>query len=143
LKVWDLKTGRTLHTLEGHSESVDGVAVSADGRRAVSASADHTLKVWDLESGRALRTLEGHFDKVPGVGVSADGLRVVSASWDRTLRVWDLETGMCVATFTCDALARCCAFAGSLKIVAGDEAGRVHFLSLEMPHGSRATGTTS
>ena len=41
---------------------VTGVAVSPDGRRAVSASDDKTLKVWDLESGRELRTLEGHSD---------------------------------------------------------------------------------
>ena len=51
-----------LRTLEGHSESVRGVAVTPDGRRAVSASEDQTLKVWDLESGRELRTLEGHSD---------------------------------------------------------------------------------
>jgi hypothetical protein len=31
-----------------------GAAVTADGRRAVSASRDHTLKVWDLEAGAAL-----------------------------------------------------------------------------------------
>jgi DNA invertase Pin-like site-specific DNA recombinase len=31
--------------------------VTADGRRAVSASWDNTLKVWDLENGREVRTL--------------------------------------------------------------------------------------
>jgi WD40 repeat protein len=35
----------------GHSDVVWGVAVSPDGRRAVSASSDSTLKVWNLESG--------------------------------------------------------------------------------------------
>ena len=39
---------------------VNGVAVSPDGRRAVSASSDNTLKVWDLETGEELRTLAGH-----------------------------------------------------------------------------------
>ena len=47
------------------------MAVSADGRRAVSASYDKTLKVWELESGRELRTLEGHSGAVNGVAVSA------------------------------------------------------------------------
>ena len=48
-----------VRTLEGHSAAVSGVAVTPDGKRAVSASDDNTLKVWDLETGRALRTLEG------------------------------------------------------------------------------------
>ena len=47
--------GRELRTLSGHSERVRDVALSEDGRRAVSASDDKTLKVWDLESGRELR----------------------------------------------------------------------------------------
>ncbi len=53
-------TGRELPTLQGHSGAVNGVALSGDGRRAVSASDDKTLKVWDVESGRELRTLTGH-----------------------------------------------------------------------------------
>ena len=36
---------------------VNAVAVTADGRRAVSASWDHTLKVWDLATGAELHTL--------------------------------------------------------------------------------------
>ena len=82
-----------IRTLAGHSASVYGVAVTADGRRAVSASGDNTLKVWDLESGQELRTLAGHSDPVYGVAVTADGRRAVSASGDNTLKVWDLESG--------------------------------------------------
>ena len=87
-----------LRTLEGHSDCVYGVAVTPDGKRAVSASQDHTLKVWDLETGRALRTLEGHSAAVRGVAVTPDGKRAVSASGDKTLKVWDLETGRALRT---------------------------------------------
>jgi hypothetical protein len=87
-----------LRTLEGHSDTVLGVAVTADGKRAVSGSRDHTLKVWDLDSGRALRTLEGHSRYVLGVAVTADGKRAVSASGDNTLKVWELDSGRALRT---------------------------------------------
>ena len=80
LKVWDVESGRELRTLEGHTDLVSGVALSGDGRRAVSASSDGTLKVWEVESGRELRTLEGHTRMCLGRGVewgrAAGGLRV-------------------------------------------------------------------
>jgi len=87
-----------LRTLEGHSRSVSGVAVTADGKRAVSASRDKTLKVWDVDSGVALRTLEGHSDRVNDVAVTADGKWAVSASRDNTLKVWDLDSGVALHT---------------------------------------------
>jgi len=96
----------------------------------VSASEDNTLKVWDLETGRELRTLKGHSQSVSGVAVAPDGRRVVSASRDNTLKLWDLESGLVIATFTCDAAVHC-VFVGVETITAGDEAGRVHFLSLQ------------
>ena len=81
-----------IRTLKGHSDDVRGVALSGDGRRAVSASTDETLKVWDVESGRELRTLEGHTDIVYSVALSGDGRFAVSASGDETLKVWDVES---------------------------------------------------
>ena len=42
---WELETGRALRTLQGHAGQVNAVAVTPDGRYAVSASAHQTLKV--------------------------------------------------------------------------------------------------
>jgi WD40 repeat protein len=91
----DSPAGEFVRTLTGHSEAVTAVAVSADGRLAVSASHyyDETLKVWELDSGRELRTLKGHSGPVTGVAVSADGRLAVSASWDKTVKVWELDSG--------------------------------------------------
>jgi WD40 repeat protein len=69
-----------VRTLEGHTEWVNSVAVTPDGRFAVSASEDKTLKVWDLGTGQAVRTLEGHTSSVLGVTVTPDGRFAVSAS---------------------------------------------------------------
>jgi WD40 repeat protein len=90
--------GPLVRILEGHSDRVNGVALTPDGRLAVSASGDDTLRVWDLESGQSLCTLEGHSKKVNGVAITPDGRRAVSAADDCTLRVWDLESGQNLCT---------------------------------------------
>jgi len=130
--------GALLRTLTGHTAGVRAVAVTPDGRRAVSASDDQTLKVWDLESGVELRTLTGHTAGVMAVAVTPDGRRAVSASSDQTLKVWDLESGAVIATFSGDGPLDACATApdggcseDTLTIVTGGASGRVHFLRLE------------
>ncbi|WP_437718588.1 AAA family ATPase [Sorangium sp. So ce448] len=85
-------------TLHGHSASVNACALSPDGQRIVSASADSTLKVWDLATGKLLSTIEGHSGGVNACAVSPDGLRIVSASADSTLKVWNLATGKLLST---------------------------------------------
>ena len=71
--------------------AVNAVALSADGKRAVSGSVDNTLRVWDLDGQAPPRVLEGHTGWVKAVALSADGKRAVSGSGDKTLRVWDLD----------------------------------------------------
>src|SRR6185503_16582347 len=84
--------------LEGHTAWVTSVAVTVDGRHAVSASDDRTLKVWDMSTGQMVRTLEGHTARVNGVAVTADGCQAVSASSDWPLKVWNLSRGQAVCT---------------------------------------------
>jgi WD40 repeat protein len=84
--------GTTTHP-QGHSNSVNAVAVTADGKRVISGSSDNTLKVWDLRTGKEEFTLKGHSDWVNAVAVTADGKRAISGSSDNTLKVWDLTTG--------------------------------------------------
>ncbi len=81
-----------LKTLNGHQLAVTAVAMTPDGRRAVSGSTDLSVRVWDLETGRCL-VLKGHTDDVTAVAMTPDGRRVVSGSRDKTLRIWDIESG--------------------------------------------------
>ena len=108
------------------------MAVTPDGRRAVSASTDRTLRVWDLETGESLRTLGGLLRRVLSVAVTPDGRRVVSASRDQAIRVWDLKTGKLVASLSVDHSVEAVAITpGGAVIIVGDEGGIVHFLRLE------------
>ena len=116
--------GRAIRTLQGHSQSVTAVAVTPDGQRAVSGSADQTLKVWDLAAGRELRTLEGHSRSVTEVAMTPNGQCAVSGSADQTLKVWDLASGAIVTQFTADAPLHAVAITPDRRmIIAGDSQG--------------------
>ncbi len=92
--------GPLLRTLTGHSSEVNAVAITPDGKQAVSASYDNTLKLWDLATGSELATLSGHSSLVLAVAITPDGKQAVSASWNNTLKLWDLATGSELATLT-------------------------------------------
>ncbi len=124
--------GPLIRTLSGHGDSVRAVAGTPDGRRAISASGDHTCKVWDLAGGEDLHTLSGHGDSVRAVAVTPGGRRAISASGDHTCKVWDLVSGEEVATFTGESSILCCAVSPDGRtIVIGEQSGRVHFFRLE------------
>jgi len=130
VRVCDLVTGQT-RTLEGHGGYVRAVAVTSDGRTAISGSNDYTVRVWDLATGQT-RTLEGHGSEVHAVAVTPDGRTAVSSSDDCTVRVWDLATGKTRAMFHGDnAVISCAVSADGRILAAGDKSGQVHFLRLE------------
>jgi WD40 repeat protein len=85
-----LSRGRLLATLEGHTSSVEGVALSVEARMMASGGADGSVRLWDVPSGRPLANLAAHTGPVSCVALSAEGLLWASGSEDGKVRVWSL-----------------------------------------------------
>lgn len=86
-------------TFEGHTNSVEAVAVSNDGKQILSGSYDNTVKLWNIENGDTIHTFQGHSEFVMSVAFSVKNDIVLSASADNTLKRWDIETGEVIDTF--------------------------------------------
>jgi len=111
LKLWNLKTGKLLFNLTGHTEKVSGlstdgkvkdvavahsgsiwaVKITPDGKRALSGSNDRTLKFWNLENGECLKTFKNRAI-VKGLDITPNGRKAVTVS-GKSINVWDLEKG--------------------------------------------------
>ncbi len=89
----EVKISEKTFIAEGHQGWIRAVAVTPNGKYAVSGSDDCTIRIWSLETGKLVRTLEGHNNWVRAVAVMPNNKYVVSGSYDHTIRVWNLETG--------------------------------------------------
>jgi WD40 repeat protein/tRNA A-37 threonylcarbamoyl transferase component Bud32 len=102
-RLWEVKTGKLLATMHGHTNQVTRLVFSPDGKRMLTASMDRSVRVWDAspeQAGRdseALLVLRGHTGWVEHAAFSPDGRRIVSSSHDRTMRYWDAKTGELLA----------------------------------------------
>ena len=93
IRLWNWKTGKLIHTFQGHLDTVWSVAFSSDGETLVSCSADCTIKLWDINTRTLQRELRGHSGSVNTVAIAPDNQTLVSGSKDGTLKIWKLATG--------------------------------------------------
>ncbi len=73
--------------MRGHGGPVRALAVSPDGRVAISGSFDSSAILWDIEQGLAVSVLRGHDSSVNAGGGAPDG-RFVTAGEDGRVLVW-------------------------------------------------------
>lgn len=95
--VWRLSPdGTDPLRLRGHERGADALALTPDGRRAVTASRDATLRIWDLEHGTCTGVVA---DDAPftRVAVSGDGTLVVAADWLNRLSLYGPRSGRLLA----------------------------------------------
>jgi WD40 repeat protein len=103
LRLIDLDSGQVVRNFgasgDGHKSGVPAIAISPDGRYALSGSGDDTLILWDIASGTAVRTYAGHTGTVSAVAFSPDGNTFASAAADGGGIVWNTQTGEQLHTF--------------------------------------------
>ena len=102
-KIWDIRTGKELHSLYGHTDDVTSAKFSSDGKRIITISNDNTIRIWNVASGNLLQTLEGDADRVAFSEQSPDGKYFLiihrSTNTKRSkVDIWDVASGKLLHT---------------------------------------------
>ncbi|MFN8739750.1 MAG: c-type cytochrome domain-containing protein [Pirellula sp.] len=92
INVYEVSTGKLVHTLKKHTDWVTFVSWSPDGLLLTSGDRFGSILVWEAESGKVFTNLRNHVGSVTGLVWSCDGDELFSTGWDGTLRRWDLHT---------------------------------------------------
>jgi WD40 repeat protein len=93
VKIWDLKTGKELHSFTEHKRPVRDLAFSSDSQHLVSTSDDCSLILWDVEKGELLKRIEVGRHNVHKLAFIGDSNRVLARDTMVQIRIWDLSTG--------------------------------------------------
>ena len=108
VRLWDVATGQSVTTFEGHTSLVNSVAFSPDGTILASGGSDGLVKLWNISTGENIVTRQstsdyvGFSDHCP-MAFSPDGMKIASEVISRVKRpmteVWDISTGRRLAFF--------------------------------------------
>ena len=89
IRLFDVRTGRILGEVDGHSRNVEDLVFVSHGILA-SAGWDCKIRLWDTQNLREIRCLSGPEDIVRCVAVSPDGQQLAAGSADRALYLWSM-----------------------------------------------------
>ena len=97
-KLWDVNSGKEIHTLLGHTAEIVSLNFNTDGRQVITGSFDHTIKLWDVGTGKCIHTLSGHHGEISSTQFNFSSELCISGSIDRTCKIWNVKTGQCLQT---------------------------------------------
>jgi WD40 repeat protein len=98
IDLWEMPSGNCLATLRGHTNIIQALNFSADGRILASASSDQTIRLWDVQERRCIRVLPGHTSIVTAIAFHPALPLLASGSLDKTVRLWNIQQEHCLKT---------------------------------------------
>jgi WD40 repeat protein len=98
IKIWDLKTGKLVATLKGHTIGVWCLAWTPDGKTLISGSNDDSIRTWNTSNWKQIAVFDEHTDYVYGIAISPNGRILASASIDNTARLWNLDNNQPISS---------------------------------------------
>ena len=90
IRVINLSTGNLMFTMTGHTDVVNSLDFSPNGRYLASGGADNNVMIWDINPTGAtlMATLKGHSESIQEVNF-LDDKKIVSAAYDNLAILWD------------------------------------------------------
>lgn len=91
LTVWGVADGkppRLQDTIRAHTDTINAVAFSPNGKLLGSASSDRLVRLWNTETWTEHFTFREHTDAVQALVFSPDGQRVATGGHDQQALVW-------------------------------------------------------
>ncbi|HUX96467.1 MAG TPA: hypothetical protein VMV47_12115 [Bacteroidales bacterium] len=89
------KSGRIIYELQGHTENINSIDISPDGRFIVTVSDDKHGLIWnynpEIEEYSVYDSLVGHKDKIWSGRFNKTGKYIITASADSTIKIWNLN----------------------------------------------------
>jgi WD40 repeat protein len=93
IRLWGLAEGRLVRRFPGHSNSVQSLAFSPDGKTLASAGHDARAKLWDVATGKRLLQIRGADSSGKTVAFSPDGKALLVAGTSGELALWRVAGG--------------------------------------------------
>lgn len=88
--LWKLLKKKYNFEARHHFSEINSIALTGDGKFAVTGSNDKTVRVWDLAEKSQVCYFNGHTGCVKSVAITSDDKYAISGSTDKTVRIWDL-----------------------------------------------------
>ncbi|MCK4897486.1 MAG: PQQ-binding-like beta-propeller repeat protein, partial [Anaerolineales bacterium] len=96
------QTGEILRANTAHSSAILDLAITSDGKHAVTTALDGIVRLWDLQSGQVVRRFAAPNTDLFEVALSPDAQTVLVGSTDGSVTLLDVETGKEIRRFVDD-----------------------------------------